>query len=54
MNLNMPSLKKLKLSEFRIFGSRLFHSIMIGRKKVFLKKLYFIFIKGILLAFLVL
>ena len=54
MNLRMLSLKELKLVEFPIAGSRLFHSIMVDGKKVFLKKLCLIFIKGISLVFLML
>ena len=38
MNLRMLSLKELKLVEFRIARSSLFHSIMIDVKNVFLKK----------------
>ena len=38
MNLRMLSLKVLKLVEFRIAGSSLFHSIMIDGKELFLKK----------------
>ena len=50
MNLRMLSLKKLKLVELRIAGSSLFYSIIVNRKKVFLKKL----VKGISIVFLVL
>ena len=50
MNLRMLSLKKLKLVEIRIAGSSLLYSIIVNRKKVFLKKL----VKGISLVFLVL
>ena len=50
MNLRMLSLKKLKLVEIRIAGSSLLYSIIVDRKKVFLKKL----VKGISLVFLVL
>ena len=54
MNLRILSLKELKLAEFRIAGSRLFYSIMVDRKKLFLKKLCLIFIKEISLVFLML
>ena len=54
MNLRILSLKELKFVKFRIAGSSLFHSIMVDGKKVFLKKLCLIFIKGISLVFLVL
>ena len=50
MNLRMLSLKKLKLVEIRIAGSSLLYSIIVNRKKVFLKKL----VKGTSLVFLVL
>ena len=54
MSLRMLSLKELKLVELRVAGSSLLQSIMVDGKKVFLKKLCFIFIKGILLVLLVL
>ena len=54
MNLRILSLKELKLVEFRIAVSSLFHSIMIDGKKVFLKKLCLMFIKGISLVLVVL
>ena len=54
MNVRMLSLKELKLVGFWIAGSSLFHSIMVDGRKVFLKKLYLIFIKEISLVFLVL
>ena len=54
MNLRMLSLKELKLVEFFIGGSNLFHSIMVDGKKLFLKKLCLIFIKETSLVFLVL
>ena len=50
----MLSLNELKLVEFWIAGSSLFHSTMFDGKKVFLKKLCLILIKGISLVFLVL
>ena len=53
MNLRMLSLKELKLIEFQIAGSSLFHSIMVDENEIFLK-LCLIFIKGILLVFLML
>ena len=53
MNLRVLSLKELKLIEFQIAGSSLFHSIMVDGNEIFLK-LCLIFIKGILLVFLML
>ena len=48
-------LKELKLVEIRVAGSNVFHSIMDDGKKVFLKTLCLIFIKGLsLLVFFVL
>ena len=44
----------MKQVEFLIAGSILFHSIMVDGKKVILKKLCLIFIKGISLVFLML
>ena len=38
MNLRMLSLKELKLVEFRIAGSSLFHSVIVDVKKVFFKE----------------
>ena len=54
MKSTMLSLKPLKLDEFWIPGLSLFHSNIFDRKKVFLKKLCLIWMKGISLAFLVL
>ena len=54
MSLRMLSLKELKLVELRVAGSSLLHSIMVDGKKVFLKQLCLLFIKGILLVLLVL
>ena len=49
MNLRMLSLKKLKLAEFRIAGSDLFHSNMVDIRKVFPKKFCLVFInRGII------
>ena len=42
-------LKVLIFSEFLIFQSNLFHSIIVEGKKVFLKKSCFTFIAGVLL-----
>ena len=50
----MLSLKELKIVEFGIAGLSLFDSIMVGGKKVLLKKLCLILNKGISLVFLVL
>ena len=47
MNLRMLSLKQLKLVEISIAGSSLSHSIMVDGKKVFPKKLYLMFNKGV-------
>ena len=46
-------LKIPKLSAFRMVGSSLFHSMIADGKKVFLKKLYLILIRGIQSTFLV-
>ena len=54
MNVRMLTLKELKLVEFQIAGSSLFHLIMVEGKKVFLIKLCLMFIKGIPLVCLVL
>ena len=54
MNDRIFLLKISILSEPFIFQSNLFHSIIVGRKKVFLKKSCFTFIAGILFHCLVL
>ena len=52
-NLRILILKIPKLSGFRMAGSSLFHSMIADEKKLFLKKLCLILIKGIQSTFLV-
>ena len=54
MKFQFVFLKIIKLSELRIFGSRLFHSVTAEGKNKFWKKLCFTLKRGILLVFLAL
>ena len=53
INLEILFLKILRLPEFLIFRSRLFHCIMVDMKKYFFKKLYLVLKKGSFCIFLV-
>ena len=53
MNLRMLVLKSDKLSAFLRPGSSLFHSMIVDRKKGFLKKLWFVLRRGMFSAFVV-
>ena len=51
MKLKILLLKTENFSDFLRQGSKLFHSIMVDRKKEFLKKLCFVLRKGMLCIF---
>ena len=53
MKVSIFSLKTEILLEFLRLGSKLFYSIIADEKKEFLKKLYFVLIRGVLPSVLV-
>ena len=52
MNFRILLLKILKLFTFRTLRTRLFHSIIVKRKTIFVEEICFALKKGMLIAFL--